>query len=275
MLHATNMLVEATKAARVLLGRAVLVLAFTACATRDGGAPAPREGRDASVSSAAAAATRAAAAPPTAAGDPRFPFVHGAPGDTFARDPDDEARWLQRQEGKGWGQYADVAAGPGDEWLIEVGTNALVVSQEAGGFWIRRSAWSSASNPIARALTRGAKKDVVLERWEPEGQPPNGYEHRVLEVWSFLAEGPVLRFALEVEALAMCCGSEANAPPNLSTDVTVTDDAITVRPRRPWRAGPQFSPAALPGVEPRVPPDVKERVYAWDGHAFAVRKETR
>jgi hypothetical protein len=172
------------------------------------------------------------------------------------------------------GVRADVAAGPQNEWLVDVFQYALVISQDVGGFWYRDFGTGDVTDLQARPLTRGPKKDVIARFAVKEGVFPNGYRHDILEVWSFGADGPVVRFSLEIGAQAMCCGSEANAPPHISSDVTLRDDAIEIVPRAPWRVDPaKFKPAALPGVEPRVPNDVKRRAYRWDGSKFVGAEE--
>jgi hypothetical protein len=230
------------------------------------------------------AATTASSAPtptPTSSttlqpAKPPFGYYPGSPHDFFANDPDAVARWLQREHTPGWGVRADVAAGPENEWLVDVFQYALIVSPDVGGFWYRDFGTGDVTDMQARPLTRSAKKDIVARFIMKQGEFPSGYRHEILEVWSFGLGGPVVRFSIEIGATAMCCGSEANAPPHASSDVTLTDDTIEIKPHAPWRVDPaKFKPAVLPDIWPRVPNDVKKRVYKWDGTKFAVDKEER
>jgi hypothetical protein len=207
---------------------------------------------------------------------PPFGYYPGSPREFFKNDPDEVARWLQREHTQGWGVRADVAAGPEPEWLVDVFQYALIVSPDVGGFWYRDFGTGDVTDMQARPLTRGAKKDVVARFIMQEGEFPSGYRHEILEVWSFGIGGPMVRFSLEIGATAMCCGSEANAPPHVSADVKLNDDTIEITPRPPWRVDPaKFKPADLPDIAPHVPSDVKKRVYKWDGAKFAVDREER
>ena len=103
-------------------------------------------------------------------------------------------------------------------------------------------------------------------------------------VWSFGAEGPVLRFASETSVTAMCCGSEAYGPPHASTTVTFHDAAIDLMADAPWRVDSRFHPGSVaslvptvpkPSILPMLPLDVRRRLYSWDGRTFEMSREER
>lgn len=229
----------------------------------------------------------AGAPPPAADASSGFVFQSGSPRDFFAHDNDALARYLQQERTPGWGAHADVAAGSADEWIMDVFQYALVISPDVSGFWYRDFGKGDVEGVAAVPLTRADKKDVVVRTWVNEGELRTGYRHLVLEVWSFGAEGPVRRFAQEVSIWAMCCGSEANAPPRVSTTVSFHDGAIDLKADAPWRVDARFKPGPVaplfPGAGgassapllPMMPADVKRRLYTWDGKAFVLAREEK
>jgi hypothetical protein len=204
-----------------------------------------------------------------------FRFAAGSPADVFASQPDVVTEWAQRTSAPGWGKHVDVAGGPAEEWLVEASPYALVVSSEAGGFWYRDFGPNNVAGMEARKLTGGPKYDVIATYHIIEGALPDGYRHEILEVWSFDANGPVIRLAIELSASTLCCGSEANAPPHTRTDVILHDDSLELRPNKPWRVDPaKFRPHTPAGIEPAVPDNVKRRTYRWTAGRFVATDET-
>jgi hypothetical protein len=111
----------------------------------------------------------------------------------------------------------------------------------------------------------------VLEYWIDDEDRAHGYAHHVLEVWSFTRTEPKLRFAHEI-ATAGCCGSEANAPPNVTDSVAIEPGRITIEARTAWRArADTWAPHALVGIPPTIAPwdRVKIRVFRWNGNEFS------
>ena len=216
-----------------------------------------------------------------------FTFRAGSPREFFAHDNDALARYVQQERTPGWGIHADVAAGAADEWVMDVFQYALVISPDVAGFWYRDFGKSDVEGVAAVPLTRADKKDVVVRSWVNEGELRSGYRHLVMEVWSFGAGGPILRFNQEIAVSAMCCGSEANAPPRMSSSVTFHDGAIDIKADAPWRVDARWRPGTvaplLPGsgsvgappLLPMMPRDVKRRFYTWDGAAFVLAREEK
>jgi hypothetical protein len=230
----------------------------------------------------------AGAVPPSGDTQPNgFVFQSGSPRDFFAKDNDALARYLQQERTPGWGTHADVAAGSADEWIMDVFQYALVISPDVSGFWYRDYGKGDVEGTAAVPLTRSDKKDVVVRTWVNDGELRSGYRHLLMEVWSFGASGPALRFAQEISVWAMCCGSEANAPPRMSTTVSFHDGGIDLRADAPWRVDARWKPgSAAPlwpsagttnGVPmlPMLPADVKRRFYTWDGKAFVLAREEK
>ncbi len=184
----------------------------------------------------------------------------------------------------------DVAAGPGEERLIEVGQYAVVEVPERGGYFVRdfgERGWVSGLE--ARDTTGGPKKEVVVRysvkddpeiekedwaRWQKGGKTPpevNAVAHMVLEVWSFALgrpDEPALLFVHEHEAWALCCGNEIGpAPPRVSDDVELRPGEITIRARDAWRANAvSWKEVALPDVPPALTPwsAIKSLTFRFD-----------
>ena len=226
-----------------------------------------------------------ASAPPAAQpSSTAFGFATGSPRDFFAHDDDALARYIQQEHMPGWGTHADVAAGSADEWLTDVFQYAFVISPDVGGFWYRDFGKGDVESVTAVPLTRSDKKDVVVRYWVNDGEHTTGYRHLVMEVWSFGPEGPLLRFASEISIWAMCCGSEANAPPRMSTTVSFHDAAIDIIADHPWRVDARWKPGPVEPLVPSVagaqvfpllPRDVKRRLFTWDGKAFVLAREEK
>ena len=76
------------------------------------------------------------------------------------------------------------------------------------------------------------KKDLIVRYWRPTSTA----NHLVLEVLTPAANDdlrPVFRH--EVSVYMHCCGSEANAPPHVRSEVRIGSGAIEIRAERPWR----------------------------------------
>jgi len=184
-------------------------------------------------------------------------------------------------------RVGDVAGGPADEVLIDVGQYAVVEVPDRVGFFVRdfgERGWVTGLE--AQDMTGGAKKEVVLRytirdeeerakedwaRWQKKASKVpevNAMAHMVLEVWSFAGPEPALLFVHEHEAWALCCGSEIGpAPPRVSDDIALKPGEITIRVRDAWRASAaSFKETPLPDVPPVLAPwgGVKERTFRFD-----------
>jgi hypothetical protein len=183
---------------------------------------------------------------------------------------------------------ADVADGPAPERLLEIGRYAVVDVPEIGGFYCRDLGERGVvSNVEARDATGGAKPDVVLrysirdrgekEDWERWRAGTRGLaevtsvSHDIVEVWSFARATPARWFVHEVAAWASCCGSETNAPPHVSNDMTIARGVVTLRFRDAWRVSRStWHEQPVEGVPPALLPwdAVKERSFRFDGKSF-------
>jgi hypothetical protein len=196
----------------------------------------------------------------------KFAFVAGKP----------EVK-LRDYAAKRWGAAADRAIRSpattrrvGALTLLSVG-RYVVVELPGGGFYLRDLGEHGEMGEMNAQPSPTPGEVIVsyaIEDDRPMDRSPKAItavRHMIYEVWSLDERAPPrIVFVHEWEADAICCGSEANAPPRVSDTIEFGARDITIRTDKPWRAtAATFHETPLPDVPPALPPWSGPRVVTY------------